>query len=79
MNSRVGRVAWRCLLFVVRGGLVLTCSFFQVGDVIAKSDYILVAAALTPETIGMVGAAELARVRFCSVLITHKKLLFGSR
>ncbi len=35
----------------------------QVGDVISKSDYILVAAALTPETKGMVGAAELARVR----------------
>ncbi|CAN0529205.1 unnamed protein product [Laminaria digitata] len=35
----------------------------QVGDVIAKSDYILVSAALTPETIGMVGAEELARVR----------------
>ena len=33
------------------------------GDVIAKSDYILVAAALTPETKGMVGAEELARVR----------------
>ena len=37
--------------------------FCQVGDVIAKSDYVLVAAALTPETKGMVGAAELARVR----------------
>jgi len=35
----------------------------QVGDVIAKSDYIVVVAALTPETKGMVGAAELARVR----------------
>lgn len=34
----------------------------QVGEVIAKSDYILVAAALTPSTVGMVGAAELARV-----------------
>ncbi|CAN0152238.1 unnamed protein product, partial [Hapterophycus canaliculatus] len=34
----------------------------QVGDVIEKSDYIVVAAALTPETQGMVGAAELARV-----------------
>lgn len=34
----------------------------QVGEVIAKSDYILVAAALTPSTVGMVGAEELARV-----------------
>lgn len=34
----------------------------QVGDVIEKSDYIVVAAALTPETKGLVGAAELARV-----------------
>lgn len=39
----------------------------QVGEVIAKSDYVLVAAALTTETKGMVGAAELARV---SVLAT---------
>ena len=34
----------------------------KVGEVIAMSDYILVAAALTPETKGMVGAKELARV-----------------
>lgn len=37
-------------------------SVSQVGDVIAKSDYVVVAAALTPETEGMVGAKELARV-----------------
>ncbi|CAM9808118.1 unnamed protein product [Ectocarpus sp. 13 AM-2016] len=40
-----------------------------VGEVIAKSDYILVAAALTPETTGMVGAAELARARPHAVII----------
>ena len=34
----------------------------QVGDVIAKSDYVVVAAALTPESKGMVGEAELAKV-----------------
>eukprot|EP00903_Cladosiphon_okamuranus_P020631 g18941.t1 len=42
----------------------------QVGDVIAKSDYILVAAALTPETKGMVGAAELARAKPQAVMIS---------
>ncbi len=34
-----------------------------VGDVIEKSDYICVTAALTSETKGMVGAAELARAK----------------
>lgn len=54
-------VAWRG---AVRCAGRVLASCFQVGEVIAKSDYILVAAALTPETKGMVGAAELARVRF---------------
>ncbi|CAM9912804.1 unnamed protein product [Scytosiphon promiscuus] len=41
----------------------------QVGDVIEKSDYVVVAAALTPETQGMVGAAELARVSKLTIIV----------
>lgn len=44
------------------------------GEVIAKSDYILVAAALTPSTVGMVGAAELARVSACKPTTSFKEL-----
>ncbi|CAM9970731.1 unnamed protein product [Ascophyllum nodosum] len=42
----------------------------QVGDVIAKSDYVVVAAALTPESKGMVGEAELAKARPHTVIIS---------
>ncbi|CBN77946.1 D-isomer specific 2-hydroxyacid dehydrogenase, NAD-binding [Ectocarpus siliculosus] len=42
----------------------------QVGDVIAQSDYILVAAALTPATVGMVGAEELSRAKPHAVIIS---------
>ncbi len=59
-----------------------------VGNVIEKSDYICVTAALTPETNGMVGAAELAKAKpsagtviikrtaaaLVSLLITHTLL-----
>lgn len=38
---------------------------------IAKSDYILVAAALTKDSQGMVGAAELARVRWKRLSCAH--------
>lgn len=44
------------------GESVLAFPGWQVGDVIAKSDYILVAAALTKASLGLVGAKELARV-----------------
>eukprot|EP00611_Tribonema_gayanum_P023739 TRINITY_DN5064_c0_g1_i1.p1 TRINITY_DN5064_c0_g1~~TRINITY_DN5064_c0_g1_i1.p1 ORF type:complete len:374 (+),score=133.13 TRINITY_DN5064_c0_g1_i1:131-1123(+) len=40
-----------------------------VGDVVARSDYVCVAAALTPETRGMLGAAALARARPHTVII----------
>lgn len=50
-----------CRLFAA--SLPLITKTIKVGDVIAKSDYILVSAALTPETIGLVGAEQLARVR----------------
>ncbi|CAN0236870.1 unnamed protein product [Pylaiella littoralis] len=42
----------------------------QLGEVIARSDYILVAAALTPESLGMVGAAELSRAKPHAVIIS---------
>jgi len=41
----------------------------EVGDLVAESDYILLAAALTPETRNIVGEAELARAKASSVLI----------
>lgn len=67
-----------------RVALSLLRCVVKVGEVIAKSDYILVAAALTPSTLGMVGAAELARVGpicvgggygkiYCALCITTRR------
>ncbi|CAM9416558.1 unnamed protein product [Discosporangium mesarthrocarpum] len=42
----------------------------QVGEVMSRSDFILVAAALTPETEGMVGEKELAQARPGAVLVS---------
>ena len=41
----------------------------RLGDLLSRSDYVLVAAALTPETRGLIGAAELARLKPTAVLI----------
>jgi phosphoglycerate dehydrogenase-like enzyme len=41
----------------------------RIGELLARSDYVLVAAPLTPETRGLIGAAELACLKPTAVLI----------